>query len=218
MSTLAGQLPATVALLGGGLASVVLSAISTTTTTSSPALDGTTNYLLLRIPAPGFDPSNTTACLQYNATATPPTATGNLAGLPSGASPAVYVGYDATTGRVTRRASAVGSYLVAQGPAPPSPPPVAVIRSAPLAPETTNTSSVAASPLPPLGSNPEAGVDNGTGGGSSGVSIALIAGVAGGVVGAALLAGAGFFAYRAQKRRKQLQVSLPHCIPSHLVS
>ncbi|KAG2441729.1 hypothetical protein HXX76_003344 [Chlamydomonas incerta] len=205
-STLVGQLPATVSLLGGGLASVAWSAISTSATASPPALDGTTNYLLLRIPAPGFDPSKSTACLRYNATATPPTATGSLAGVPPGSSPAAYVSYDSVTGRVTCRASAVGSYVVAQGPAPPAPPPVAVGGpTSPPPPDNSNTSSVASAPPPP-GSNPEAGVDNGAGGGSGGVNVALIAGVVGGVVGAALLAGAGFFAYRAQKRRKQLQL------------
>ncbi|KAG2451825.1 hypothetical protein HYH02_003601 [Chlamydomonas schloesseri] len=205
-STLAGQLPATVTLLGGGLASVAWSAISTTTSSSPPALDGTTNYLLLRIPAPGYDPAKSTACLLYNASATPPTASGNLAGVPVGSPQAVFVGYDSATGRVACRAAAVGSYLVAQGPAPPSPPPAAVSGHAPPPPpDNTNTSSIASSPPPP-NSNPEAGVDKGSGGGGGGVSVALIAGVVGGVVGAALLAGAGFFAFKAQKRRNQLRL------------
>ncbi|KAG2451827.1 hypothetical protein HYH02_003603 [Chlamydomonas schloesseri] len=197
-STLAGQLPATVTLLGGGLASVAWSAISTTTSSSPPALDGNTNYLLLRIPAPGYDPAKSTACLLYNASATPPTASGNLAGMPVGSSPAVFVSYDSATGRVACRAAAVGSYLVAQGPAPPSPPmqpPVADVQPPPPA---SNTSSIA-SPPPPGGSNPEAGP--GDSGGGDGVNEgAIIGGVIGGVAGVALLAGAAYVGTRYQKR------------------
>ncbi|KAG2441728.1 hypothetical protein HXX76_003343 [Chlamydomonas incerta] len=199
-STLAGQLPATVSLLGGGLASVAWSAISASTTASPPALDGTTNYLLLRIPAPGFDPSKSTACLRYNATATPPTATGSLAGVPPGSSPAAYVSYDSVTGRVTCRASAVGSYVVAQGPAPPAPPSPAPAVGAQPPPPEGNTSSIA-SPPPPGGSNPEAGP--GDSGGGDGVNEgAIIGGVIGGVAGVALLAGAAFVGMKYQKRRR----------------
>ncbi|KAG2502187.1 hypothetical protein HYH03_000674 [Edaphochlamys debaryana] len=125
-TALAPLLPAPNALLGG-LATVAWAAGAGAAATP-PALDGTSSYMLLRLPAPGFVAAKPTACLRYDAAAITPTLTGALAGLPGGAgtAPAVHVSYNATAGTVTCRASVMGSYVVAQGPQPPfspSPPP-----------------------------------------------------------------------------------------------
>ncbi|KAG2501804.1 hypothetical protein HYH03_000304 [Edaphochlamys debaryana] len=88
-----------------------------------PTLDGTSSYVLLRLPAPGYVSARATACLRYDAATNK--LTGSLPGLAGGAGtePAAFVSYDSATGLVTCRVTALGSYVVAQGPLPPPPSP-----------------------------------------------------------------------------------------------
>jgi hypothetical protein len=111
------QLPTTVTLLGG-LTSATWGA-SSASSGPPPTLDGTTSYLLLRIPAPGYDPTRIGTCVLYD------TATGTTTGAMPGAqdtaaaaSPATFVSYDAASGKVTCRVSQVGAYVLVQGELP----------------------------------------------------------------------------------------------------
>ncbi|KAG2497301.1 hypothetical protein HYH03_004884 [Edaphochlamys debaryana] len=110
-STLSSALPTGTAVLGG------LTAVTWNppagSTAAAPTLDGTSSYLQLQLPAPGYDAAKgAVACLLYDATAA--TVTGNLKGVTAGSAPATTVSYDSTTGRVTCKATVFGYYLVAQ--------------------------------------------------------------------------------------------------------
>ncbi|KAG2433800.1 hypothetical protein HXX76_008158 [Chlamydomonas incerta] len=202
---LAASLPTSVALVDSGVASLSWTAVSATASAAAPALDGTNSYILLRIPAPSYDPTKSATCLLLNMTggpgATAGSVTGDLPGLSPGAAPAAFVGY--SSGRVTCRASVLGSYIVAQGPALPSPPPSAAGTGS----GGSGTQGAASAPPPPPptvdGPQAQASGESASVQSDSGTNTAaIVGGVVGGVVGVALVAGLVAAAV-IMKRRKQ---------------
>ncbi|KAG2451458.1 hypothetical protein HYH02_004056 [Chlamydomonas schloesseri] len=200
----AASLPAAVALLDGGIATVSWTAVSTTAAAAAPpALDGTSSYLLVRIPAPGYAAGRSTACLLYNASAG--SLAGSLAGvaaplqpLPAGAVVA-FEGYSG--GRVTCRSTVMGSFVVAQGPALPSPPPAVASGGAPLQPSPPS----APPPSPPNGGATQVSSGDTSSGGSGGGTNtgAIVGGVVGGTAGLVMLGGLAAYAAVQHRRRQQ---------------
>ncbi|PNH03785.1 hypothetical protein TSOC_010116, partial [Tetrabaena socialis] len=208
-AALASALPPSATLLsGGGLTTVTWNAPAAATSgavaAAPPALDGAASYLQLRLPAPGLDPSKPTSCLSFNAADS--SLSGALAGLApssSGAAPAAsFVSYDSSTGLVTCRATAAGSYLVAQG-------------AAPLSPATTTASSspvlssllADGTPINNATQEQAAGSVSGGDGASTAAMRSLLGGVLGGIAGLVLLT-LGALAVVVLRRSRSNQVGI----------
>ncbi|EFJ51819.1 hypothetical protein VOLCADRAFT_120427 [Volvox carteri f. nagariensis] len=127
VGALGSNLPSTVALRSG-IAQLDWAAASSAAAASPPALGGA-NSISLAIPTTSYDATKIGTCLLYDTTTA--TLTGGLTGLSPGAAPAAFTSYDSATGLVTCNVTAVGAYVVAQGPEsiiPPPPP--AIIQAA----------------------------------------------------------------------------------------
>ncbi|GLC60709.1 hypothetical protein PLESTB_001660900 [Pleodorina starrii] len=119
-TAVSAALPASVSLLSGLITLTWNAAASSSSSSSAsaasstasvpPALDGSSSFLTLSIPAPGYNSSKRAACLMYNATTN--AVTGGLPGLTAGGGAAAT--YDSATGRLSCNVSAVGTYFVAQ--------------------------------------------------------------------------------------------------------
>ncbi|KAG2445796.1 hypothetical protein HXX76_000400 [Chlamydomonas incerta] len=199
----AASLPATVTLLDGGIATASWIAVSTAAASlSPPALDGNSSYLLIRIPAPAYNAGRTAACLLYNASSG--TLAGSLQGVALPLQPlqagavVAFEGY--ASGRVTCRSTVMGSFVVAQGPANPSPPPASV-SGTPLQPSPPAPPP----PSPPNGGNAQvsSGDTSTQGGGDSSNTAAIVGGVVGGTAGVVLLGGLAAYAAVQHRRRRQ---------------
>ncbi|GIL67802.1 hypothetical protein Vafri_21078 [Volvox africanus] len=82
-------------------------------TTSPPTLDGSSSYITLRIPAPGYSLSKPAACLSYNFT-TDTILSNNLSSLTGANRTAVATAYDISTSRLSCNVSTAGTYFIAQ--------------------------------------------------------------------------------------------------------
>ncbi|GFR46951.1 hypothetical protein Agub_g8600 [Astrephomene gubernaculifera] len=104
-TVLAGSLSDSVAVLPTGLTTVSWNAAPTinTAAAAAPQLDGNSSYLLLRIPAPGYNATKATTCLSYNVTTNTAADVG-----------ASFISYDSLTGLVTCRTMIMGSYILTQ--------------------------------------------------------------------------------------------------------
>ncbi|KAG2423083.1 hypothetical protein HXX76_002310 [Chlamydomonas incerta] len=180
---LAASLPSTSTLRGG------LTTVGWTSGASPPALDGTSSYVRLQLPAAGYDATRSGTCARYDDT------TKSLA---TDAKPAVFESYDSATGLVTCRVAVVGSYVVVQGAQ-------LAAASVPPASQATSTTDAPPPPSPPT-SVPESAT-LGTDSSSSGsVNAGAIAGaVVGAVVGAILIAAVALVVVR--RRRRQHSVT-----------
>ncbi|GLI65162.1 hypothetical protein VaNZ11_008619, partial [Volvox africanus] len=106
-------------VVSSSLATDILSGLVTLTwnagssaTSSPPTLDGSSSYVTLRIPAPGYSLSKSAACVLYNFT-TDTMVTSNLSSLTGANRTAVATAYDISTSRLSCNVSTPGTYFIA---------------------------------------------------------------------------------------------------------
>lgn len=187
---LAASLPSTSTLRGG------LATVGWTSGSSPPALDGTSSYVRLQLPAPGYDATRSGNCARYDDTSK---------SLAADAKPAVFESYDSATGLVTCRVAVVGSYAVLQGAKLvfASVPPTSSQQPAP--PMATDA------PPPPNGVDQSAQVN--TSGGSKSLAAGAIAGiVVGAVAGAILIAAVALVVVRRRRGRHAVSPVAPQSV------
>ncbi|GIL50461.1 hypothetical protein Vafri_6653 [Volvox africanus] len=133
VSALGSSLPSSV-VLASGTVDVRWNYV-TSSSSPQPTLDGTNSYITLTIPTTAsYDSTKETACLQYDSSSN--TIQGSLPSLTAGTATAAFVGYSGTTGLVTCRITAPGTYIVGQGPRR-SPPPSGASSPPPAVKEET---------------------------------------------------------------------------------
>ncbi|GIL88894.1 hypothetical protein Vretimale_16895 [Volvox reticuliferus] len=108
---LGSQLPSSI-VLASGMVDVTWKYMSSGL--PGPTLDGTNSYITLKIPVTAnYDDAKVKACLQYDTSTN--TIKGSLPSLTASAAPALFVGYDGTTGLITCNITAPGTYIVGLG-------------------------------------------------------------------------------------------------------